>query len=42
MNNAVLTHYINAKKEEQNQRKEEARKKVEEDQSSKGLFPPDS
>jgi hypothetical protein len=41
MNNAVLTHYINAKKkEEQDQRKEEARKKVEEGQSSKGLFPP--
>jgi hypothetical protein len=43
MNNATLAHYINAKrKKEEDQRKEEAHKKVEEGQSSKGLFPPAS
>jgi ribonuclease BN (tRNA processing enzyme) len=40
-NNVVLTHYMNAKrKKDEDWRKEEARKKVEEGQSSKGLFPP--
>jgi hypothetical protein len=36
-NNAVLARYINAKR-----KKEETRKKVEEQQNSKGLFPPAS
>jgi hypothetical protein len=41
--NVALTHYINAKrKNEEDRRKEEARKKVEEGQSSKGPFPPAS
>jgi hypothetical protein len=41
MDNAALSHYINAKrKKEEDHRKEEARKKAEEDQSSKCLFPP--
>jgi hypothetical protein len=39
-NNNALARYINTKRKEEDQRKEEARKKVEEGQSSKGLFPP--
>jgi hypothetical protein len=43
MNNVTLARYINAKrKKEEDRRKEEACKKVEEDQSSKDLFPPAS
>jgi hypothetical protein len=43
MNNATLARYINAKrKKEEDRRKEEACNKVEEGQSSKGLFPPAS
>jgi hypothetical protein len=41
MNNIALARYINDKrKKEDDRRKEEARKKIEEGQSSKGLFPP--
>jgi hypothetical protein len=51
MDNATLTHYINARrKKEENWRKEDTRKKAEENarnkaeegQSSEGLFPPAS
>jgi hypothetical protein len=42
MNNATLARYINAKRKKEDRRKEEACNKVEEGQSSKGLFPPAS
>jgi hypothetical protein len=45
MDNVALAHYINArrKKEEAHKKAEEdALKKVEEGQSSKGIFPPGS
>jgi hypothetical protein len=42
MNITALTHYINAKRKDEDRRKEEARNKAEKGQSSKGLFPPAS
>jgi hypothetical protein len=43
MDNATLARYINVKrKKEEDRRKGEAHKKTEEDQSSKGPFPPAS